>query len=54
MGVQTLKYDAVSYCGVINKFCFTLQMNYATYLLQGTAGVVGKDLVPVLLRTQDY
>lgn len=50
MGVQTLKYDAVSYCGVINKVCFTLQMNCATYLVQGTAGVVGMDGVPVLLK----
>jgi len=49
--MQTLKYDAVSYCGVINKVCFTLQMNYATYLAQGTGGVVGMDGVPMLLRT---
>jgi len=51
MGVQTLKYGAVSYCGVINKFCFTLQMNYTTYIVQGTAGVVEMDGVPALLRT---
>jgi len=51
MGMQNLKYDAVSYREVINKLCFTLQMNYATYLVQGTAGVVGMDGVPVLLRT---
>jgi len=49
--MQNLKYDAVSYRKIINKLCFTLQVNYVTYLVQWTAGVVGMDGVPVLLRT---
>ena len=48
---RPLKYDAVSYRGVINMFRFTLQMNCATCIVQGTAGVVGMDGIPVLLRT---